>query len=329
MRRYTSVEVCAGAGGQAVGLEKAGYDHLACVELEAIACDTLRLNRPRWNVIQADLRRWEPDATLRGVDLLAGGVPCPPFSIAGQQLGSQDERDLFPEMIRLARELSPRAVMIENVRGLLSRKFEDYRAEILSEFKELGYDVCGWELLDAADYGVPQTRPRAILVVMRPEASMHFRWPEPVSRRKTVGQVLQRHMARDGWEGAKQWARTANDIAPALVGGSKKHGGADLGPTRAKAAWRALGVDGLGLADAPPQPGQTTMPRLTVEMAALIQGFPARWRFAGRKTAAYRQVGNAFPPPVAEAVGRRILEALVSSERVISGELSTSRRHPD
>src|SRR5262245_54874100 len=101
---FTSVEICAGAGAQAVGLEMAGCHHLACVEIDGAACDTLRHNRPAWNVIQQDLRAWEPDPAFRGVDLLSGGVPCPPFSIAGLQLGRDDERDLFPEMVRLADE---------------------------------------------------------------------------------------------------------------------------------------------------------------------------------------------------------------------------------
>jgi DNA (cytosine-5)-methyltransferase 1 len=312
--RFTSVEVCAGAGGQAVGLHRAGFDHLACVEIDPAACETLRANNPEWQVIQKDLKNWVPDESLIGVHLLAGGVPCPPFSIAGAQLGRADDRDLFPEMIRLAEDLDPRAIMIENVRGLLGRKFESYRADILADFKELGYELCGWELLDAADFGVPQTRPRAILVLAKPEVAVHFRWPSPNAKRKTVGAVLRREMARGGWKGAKDWAKRANGIAPTLVGGSKKHGGADVGPTRAKAAWRLLGVDGLGLADAPPPPGHVGLPRLTVEMAALIQGFPPEWKFQGRKTAAYRQVGNAFPPPVAEAVGRSLVDAFESSD---------------
>jgi DNA (cytosine-5)-methyltransferase 1 len=308
--KYTSVEVCAGAGGQAVGLEAAGFDHVACVEIDSNACETLRHNRPAWNVIESDLREWEPDSSMRGrVDLLAGGVPCPPFSIAGRQLGRDDERDLFPEMLRLAEALDPRAVMIENVRGITGRKFDDYRNEIVTELKELGFEFCGWEVLDSQDFGVPQTRPRAILVVMKPDAAAHFRWPERRAKRVTVGQALRRHMGAAKWEGAAEWAKAANGIAPTLVGGSKKHGGADLGPTRAKTAWRALGVDGMGLDNEPPQPGRTLPPRLTIEMAAVIQGFPRTWKFQGRKTAAYRQVGNAFPPPVAEAVGRQITEA--------------------
>jgi DNA (cytosine-5)-methyltransferase 1 len=117
-------------------------------------------------------------------------------------------------------------------------------------------------------------------------------------------------MAAAGWENAAAWAAGADRIAPTLVGGSKKHGGPDLGPTRARREWATLGVDGRGVVDSPPEPGFHGMPRLTVPMAAAVQGFPPEWRFAGRKTAAYRQVGNAFPPPVARAVGESIAVAL-------------------
>jgi DNA (cytosine-5)-methyltransferase 1 len=317
---YTSVEVCAGAGGQALGLEAAGFDHLACVEIDPAACQTLRHNRKQWNVIEADLTKWVPDEALKAkqIDLLAGGVPCPPFSIAGRQLGRDDERDLFPVMRNLAEELKPRAVMIENVRGILGKKFDSYRQEIidgLSNIEGHRLKFCGWQLLDAQHYGVPQSRPRAILIMMEPEAAKRFEWPDPEDfPRKTVGQALRRYMAADAWEGAAEWAKNAQGIAPTLVGGSKKHGGADLGPTRARAAWRVLGVDGAGLDNKPPQPGRDKLPRLTVEMAAVIQGFPTSWVFQGRKTAAYRQVGNAFPPPVAEAVGRRVFEALEAAD---------------
>lgn len=308
--QLTSVEVCAGAGGQAIGLEKAGFDHIACVELDASACQTLRDNRPEWNVVEADLREWQPPASLGEVDLLAGGVPCPPFSLAGKQLGRDDERDLFPEMVRLARQLNPKAVLIENVRGILGKKFSEYRAEIVAEFEALGYEFCGWELLNSADYGVPQSRQRAILILVEPEYAAGFAWPEPVGAMVTVGELLEPLMAEAGWEGAADWAKKAQGTSPALVGGSKKHGGADLGPTRAKASWRDLGVDGMGLANEPPQPGFVGLPRLTVPMAAAVQGFPQEWKVSGRKTAAYRQVGNAFPPPVAEAVGRAVARAL-------------------
>ena len=123
-----------------------------------------------------------------------------------------------------------------------------------------------------------------------------------------MGGLLADLMAAGGWPGAAGWAARASGIAPTIVGGSKKHGGPDLGPTRARAAWQLLGVNGLGIADEPPGPdfpaGQ--LPKLTVRMVARLQGFPDWWEFAGRKTAAYRQVGNAFPPPVARALGAAI-----------------------
>ncbi len=309
-----SVEVCAGAGGQALGLELAGFDHAACVELDPAACNTLRRNRPNWNVIEADLTMWEPTADLHGVELLAGGVPCPPFSLAGRQLGRDDDRDLFPQMLRLAEQMAPRVVMIENVRGILARKFEAYRAEIVRDFERLGYQFVGWELFNAADFGVPQSRRRAILIMADPDVAAAFTWPEPNGEVTTIGDVLEPYMAEAGWAGAEEWAELAQGIAPALVGGSKKHGGADLGPTRAKASWRELGVDGLGVADGPPGPEHQGMPRLTVQMAAAVQGFPRDWIFEGRKTAAYRQVGNAFPPPVAAAIGLAVALALKSAE---------------
>ena len=121
----TAVELCAGAGGQALGLEQAGFHHAALVEIDSNCCNTLRQNRREWNVIEQDLREFD-GRPYKGVDLLAGGLPCPPFSVAGKQLGDADERNLFPEGIRLVKEIRPRAVMIENVREILDAVFEDY-----------------------------------------------------------------------------------------------------------------------------------------------------------------------------------------------------------
>ena len=315
MTRLTSIEICAGAGGQAIGLEWAGFEHLALVEIEPLACQTLRLNRPAWDVINQDVRLFDATPYRGRVDLLAGGVPCPPFSVAGKQLGNLDERDLFPEALRLVAECTPKAVMIENVRGLLDPKFKLYRREILTQLRDLGY-WCDWRLLQASDFGLPQLRPRAILVGLREQAFSRFEWPvhQQATARLSVGELLYQEMKSAGWEYADFWRDQANGIAPTLVGGSKKHGGADLGPTRAKKAWASLGIDGKGLADAPPPPGFTGMPRLTLQMAALVQEFPADWRFVGKKTPAYRQVGNAFPSPVAHAVGLAIKKALNHEE---------------
>jgi len=309
----TSVEICAGGGGQALGIEQAGFAHEMLIDVDGPSCATLRLNRPLWNVIEGDLSSFN-GAPYKGVDLLAGGVPCPPFSVAGKQLGKADERNLFPEAIRLVDEIRPRAIMLENVRGILDAVFDDYRTQISATIGKIGRGyITGWKLLNASDYGVPQLRPRAIFVAIRKDANGEFDWPAPQNlQTPSVGEALHDLMAENGWNGAQAWRRGADRIAPTLVGGSKKHGGPDLGPTRARAAWAALGVDGLGIADAAPARGFDGMPRLTVRMAARIQGFPDHWEFSGRKTAAYRQVGNAFQPPVATAVRQRIAQALTA-----------------
>ena len=181
---------------------------------------------------------------------------------------------------------------------------------ILSRLHDMGYETW-WQLVQASDYGVSQLRPRAILVGIKKPWADHFTWPEPNDEpAPTVGELLHDEMAAHGWTGADAWAESADGIAPTLVGGSKKHGGADLGPTRSKRAWLELGVNGGGVADSSPSQDFDGIPKLTVRMAAMVQGFPKDWEFSGRKTAAYRQVGNAFPPPVAEAVGNAIREAL-------------------
>ncbi|MEU2558898.1 DNA (cytosine-5-)-methyltransferase [Streptomyces longispororuber] len=379
---YTSVEICAGAGGQAIGLHQAGFRHLALVEIDRYAADTLAKNieahgiwaweRDYCDVLPPmDVNDFDPAKHLvksseiyteEGLDLLAGGVPCPPFSHAGKQLGRDDERDLFPRMLQLVEQLNPRAVMIENVRGIMDPKFADYREWIAARlqggtYREvdgqeardegLGYTVCNWGVLEASNFGVPQLRPRAILVAIRNDVleDVKYEWPtatheEPVSvaeslkasMRKRYEPYFDGEHAERARSAYARWLKQAKDrdaelrgkgsagIAPTLVGGSKKHGGADLGPSRAKAAWKQLGISGLGVAnDAETMKKKKSEdrdlfgadgPMLTVEQAAIIQGFPPGWEFSGGKTAQYRQVGNAFPPPVARAVGKSILDVL-------------------
>ncbi|MFJ8827298.1 DNA cytosine methyltransferase [Streptomyces sp. NPDC102467] len=360
----TSIEICAGAGGQALGLHAAGFRHLALVEIDKHAADTLRTNignHPDWAwekehclIHEGDVKEFRPAKQVyaaqapghskrdpdkkypmlkrKQLDLLAGGVPCPPFSAAGHQLGRADERDLFPNMLDLVAELKPRAVMIENVRGLVEPedKFRYYRNHIKNRLRKEGYVICGWKLLHAESFGVPQLRPRAILVAIRKDEYRGFDWPVENEKVQTVQAELAESMReRFGADTDRfnAWYKQAGKgtVAPTLVGGSKKHGGADLGPTRAKHAWEKLGVNAMGVANDPDKmvdskrdlgdpgkSGRAQWPMLTVEQAALIQGFPGKdsWDFTGGKTARYRQVGNAFPPRVAEAVGRSIREAL-------------------
>ncbi|MEU0509071.1 DNA (cytosine-5-)-methyltransferase [Amycolatopsis sp. NPDC006125] len=331
MGNLTVVEICAGAGGQALGLERAGFEHELAIELDPAASATLRANRD-WHVITGDVAEpavWEEAhrnklALPEKFDLLAGGVPCPPFSIAGKQLGANDERDLFAWAVEQCKVLKPKALLLENVRGLSMPRFSGYRQHVLDRLGELGY-VAEWRLLHASDFGVPQLRPRFVLVALQDEYAPYFRWPEPQGEAPTVGQTLKGMMGARGWKGTEEWVEKANDIAPTIVGGSKKHGGADLGPTRAKRAWAQLGVDAMGVADQPPGPDDEypVGPKLTTEMVSLLQGWNPEWnwRFEGRKTSRYRQIGNAFPPPVAEAVGRSVKAALLKkgspSERTV------------
>ena len=308
-QKPTCVEICAGAGGQAIGLERAGFAHVALVEYESEYCDVLRNNNPNWNVICADVHKFDGHP-YEGVDLFAGGVPCPPFSVASKQLGEEDERDLFPEAIRLIGEIKPKAVMIENVRGLLDPKFDEYRNLILQKIDALGYDV-QIKLLHASDFGVPQIRPRVVIVGIKKSLRKKFVYPEALATpAPTVGEALGDLMGANGWRGVDAWKKQANSIAPTVVGGSKKHGGPDLGPTRARRAWAALSVDGLGIANEAPTRDFVGSPKLTKEMIAVIQGFPKEWNFGKKKTAACRMIGNAFPPPVAMAVGQQIMRCL-------------------
>ena len=330
------MEVCAGAGGQALGLELAGFDHAVAVEVSRAACATIRANRPGWRVAEGDVTSrstWDP-AAYEGAALLAGGVPCQPFSVGGKQLGADDERDLFAWTIEnLVPAVAPRAVMLENVPGLAQARFAPYRQHVLDRLASLGY-AADWRILNASDYGVPQLRPRFILVAMRPEDFACFTWPEPrPGPPPTVGEALLDMMAAGGWPGARAWAERANSVAPTLVGGSLKHGGPDLGPSRAKKAWRAMGTDPLGIADAPPSAADpvTLTPRLTALMCSVLQGWDEgeyRWAFPGKKTPVYRQIGNAFPPPVARAVGERIRAALDRQRQPRPSREAASVRDP-
>ncbi|MGA5148406.1 DUF6339 family protein [Streptomyces sp. I5] len=316
-RRFTSVEICAGAGGQALGLEAAGFDPVVLIDSKSDACSTLIRNRPGWETVCIDLAQFQPDERpdVMNVDLLSGGLPRVKSVATLSRPEDAEERRVLRVAIDLAWRIGPRAVLFENVPELVEgQEFESDRYWIETTLAQIGLR-CSWKVLNASDFGVPQNRRSGFLVAMREPWFGAFSWPEPSgSPAPTVGQTLGPSMASRGWSGAETWTRNADRVAPALVGGSDRRGGADLGPTGSKKAWAALGVNGNSLGDEPPgaDHSQEEMPKLTVEQAALIQSFPAEWTFVGGKTSRYRQIGHAMPPPLATAVGRSIAEALRS-----------------
>ncbi|GIH78371.1 DNA cytosine methyltransferase [Planobispora longispora] len=201
---FKVLEICAGAGGQALGLERAGFEHDLLVELDENAVATLRHNRPHWKVAcgdVADRSLWDPRDYAGEIDLLAGGVPCPPFTIAGKQLGATDERDLFAWAVEQIEIIKPRALLLENVRGMSMPRFAGYRQHVLDRLREFGY-AAEWRILQASHYGVPQLRPRFVLIAMRPDDFAFFHWPTPATHAPpTVGKVLFPLMSANGWQG--------------------------------------------------------------------------------------------------------------------------------
>ncbi|MFB6636034.1 DUF6339 family protein [Streptomyces chartreusis] len=314
-RRFRSVELCAGAGAQALGLERAGFDPVLLIDSKADACFTIDLNRPEWDVICMDLVQFHADMRpdSLGVDLVSGGLPRVKSPAAVGRTEDTEERRVLRAAVGLACEIKPRAVLLENVPDLVeSPDFAADRAWMENELQRSGF-VTSWKVLNASDFGVPQNRRSGFLVALQAPYFSRFSWPEPTEASPpTVGMVLGPSMSAQGWPGAERWIKNADRIAPALVGGSDRRGGADLGPTGSKKAWAALGVNGNSLGDEPPGTDFPVdgQPRLTVDQAALIQAIPEEWSFFGGKTSKYRQIGHAMPPPLATALGRAISAAL-------------------
>ncbi|MGQ4351714.1 DNA cytosine methyltransferase [Streptomyces drozdowiczii] len=310
------VDVCAGAGGLALGLEQAGFDPVLLLDKKAVACETLGLNRPHWKVLEMDLLDFVPDEHPQtyDVDLLSAGLPRVKSSATAARAETDEEEQLLRAAVLLAHSIQPRAVILENVPGLVDADvFAPLRAFVREELEHLGYRL-HWFVLNAADFGVPQVRKQGVLVALKERYFDRFRPPVPtVEEHVPVGRALRDSMAARGWGGADAWADRAVSVAPTLVGGSDNRGGADLGPTGTKAAWARMGVNGGALADEVPGPETADTPgliKLTAAQTALLQGFPEEWLFAGRKTARYRQIGHASPPAVGEALGLAVAEAL-------------------
>ncbi|MFJ1802693.1 DNA cytosine methyltransferase [Streptomyces sp. NPDC088180] len=315
MSKLRFVDVCAGAGGLALGFEKAGFDPVLLLDKKRIACETLRMNRPTWNVLEADLLDFDPAEHRQtyDVDLLSAGLPRVKSNATVARVETQEEQRLLEASVLLAHAIQPRALVIENVPGLVdSPRFESIRDFIRKELDHLGYRF-RWFVLNAADFGVPQDRRQGVLVALKDQYFDAFEPPAPtVKEHLPVGRALRGSVGARGWPGADAWAAQAISVAPTLVGGSDNRGGADLGPTGSKKAWARMRVNGGTVADEVPGPNDDVdgLIKLTDAQAAILQAFPREWRFAGKKTARYRQIGHASPPPVGTALGRAVASAL-------------------
>ncbi|GAB2742368.1 DNA cytosine methyltransferase [Streptomyces bullii] len=321
MSGLSFVDVCAGAGGLALGLEQAGFEPRLLLDDDELAVATLRTNRPQWNVLHTDLLEFDPaeHPVSYDVDLLAAGLPRVKSSATVSRADSRVEERLLEATVYLVHAIRPRAVLIENVPGLAhADEYQRFRDFACAELTHLGYEF-SWFVVNAVDFGVPQNRKQGVLVAVERERAEAFRPPAATVREpRTVGDTLGASMASRGWPDAARWAAQADQPAPTLVGGSKNRGGADLGPTGAKRKWATMGVDAHTVGNEIPGPdfvwdpelGRGGMVKITVEQAALLQGFPESWEIVGLKTARYRQIGHATPPPVGEALGRAVAEAL-------------------
>jgi DNA (cytosine-5)-methyltransferase 1 len=310
--RPTLVEICAGAGGMSLGLERAGFEHIALIEYDKHAAATLRRNRTDWTVIEEDLRKMDFKLYRQfEIDLVSGGPPCQPYSSDGYGLGKDDPRDLLPECVRIVDEIRPKTFLFENVDGLLHARHSDHVADILRGFRRSGYEV-DIHRIQAEDFGLAQERSRVLIIGIRKDLARAFRMPPTFPQRRTnLGDVLVDLMAANGWEGAYHWARErreSNAIASTIV--------TRRGKPRAKEAarWASKGVDIAGLPETAPTMEQAAkpgfLPALTARMRARLQDFPDDWEFVGGKQATADQIGNAVPPRMAQAIGLAIHGAL-------------------
>lgn len=345
-REFTSVELFAGAGGLALGMDLAGFHHVLLNEFDAWACKTLRTNRPEWNIVEGDVHNVD-FTPLRGkIDLLTGGFPCQAFSYAGKQGGFSDTRGtLFFELARAVNEIRPKVFMGENVKGLVShdegRTFETIRHAIA----ELGYTLVEPRVLKAIMYQVPQKRERLILIAIRNDIAPHveFHWPSPYTRVLTLRDALFKSVIFDTdtppSEGAAypekkrrvmemvpeggDWRSLPEDVAREYMGGSWLLGGGKTGMARRL----SLNEPSLTLTCSPSQK-QTerchpleTRP-LNVREYARIQTFPDYWQFCGPMAAKYKQIGNAVPVNLAWAVGRSLMRLFNDIQRLMPEKTS-------
>ena len=290
---------------------------MGLLERETQPCDTLRAAFGSQYVIEASLVGYEPINT-GPIDLLAGGVPCTPFSRAGKQNGEYDDRDLFPEALRLVGRMQPRAVMLENVAGIMDPVNDGYRARILSKLSQMGYRW-DWWVLNCADFGVPQRRRRAILIAFRDSAAWtRFRRLDSIGKYAekpiTTAMAIEAHLRSRGYDPTPELLGRMNRVCPTIIGGSLRKQSSDLGQANTRKEWEKMGFVGKRWGIVAPGHEHVGDILPTNRMMAILQGFPSDWPFRGKPRDVNRQIANAFPTPIAFHLGLAIAEALTGEE---------------
>lgn len=340
LRDYTSIELFAGCGGLALGMEKAGFKHVLLNEFDKSACATLRKNRPDWNVVEDDIHNISFKEYEGKVDFLSGGFPCQAFSYAGNKGGFEDARGtLFFELARAVKEVKPKVFMGENVKGLYTHDNGHTFEVIKNVIADLGYTLVEPQVLKAIQYQVPQKRERLILIAIRNDIAdkVMFHYPSPYKRVVTLRDAFFKGILYDcnvpSSIGQQYPKRKKEIMAQVPMGGYWKDLPEDLQREYMKGSYdmeggrtgiaRRLSLDepSLTLTCAPAMK-QTerchpieTRP-LTVREYARIQTFPDDWEFCGNMTAQYKQIGNAVPVNLAAAVGRSLIRLFNDIEKI-------------
>lgn len=332
-KKFTSIELFAGAGGLAVGLEKAGMDCIALNEIDPSACKTLRKNRPNWNVLEGDIKSFNFKDYQGKVDLVTGGFPCQAFSYAGKKLGLDDARGtLFYEFARVVNEVKPPICLGENVRGLLSHENGKTLQGMISILDEIGYNVITpVQVLKAINYKVPQKRERLIIIAVRKDIDIQYKYPKAYNKIYNLDSALKKGDLYDsdvpesfGYSYPKRkkevldlvpqkgyWRDLPLEIQKEYMQKSFYLGGGKTGIAR------RIGWDEpcLTLTCSPFQKQterchpEETRP-FTIREYARIQTFPDDWEFMGSNTSQYKQIGNAVPVNLAKEIGYSLIKFL-------------------
>lgn len=333
------IELFAGAGGLALGLEKAGFEEIGLIEIDKKACDTLRLNRPNWNVIEEDIVEFSKKDLLKEfnikkgeLDLLSGGYPCQSFSYAGKRLGIDDVRGtMFYYYAEFLRQLQPKMFLAENVKGLTTHDGGKTLQTMLDVFKELGYEV-EWKVLDAWNYGVAEKRQRVVIIGIRNDLKheIKFEYPKPHNYKPVLKDVLKNVPKSEGAKYPEKkkkvfdlvppggyWKDLPDDVARDYMKSCYFMGGGRTGIAR-RLSWEEPSLT----LTCSPMMKQTdrchpdeSRPFTTREYAR-IQSFPDNWEFAGKMNDVYKQIGNAVPVELAKNIGESIIKALGGNENV-------------